>query len=196
MTKNLVYGVGDIGIGKFKSRQSRTKMSRSYTLWVEMLRRCYSLKEQEKNKTYSECSVSLDWHNYQTFAEWFENQIDGENFQLDKDLLLKGNKIYSQENCCLIPPEINSFLNKRKRCRGNLPVGVSWDKRSGKYLSQGNFKGFSKKFIGKYDTKEEAFVKYKERKESHAKFLAEKFKEKVGIHVYNALLNYEVEIDD
>lgn len=52
---------------------------------------------------------------------------------LDKDILVKGNKIYSPETCCFVPQEINNLFTKRKSCRGTLPIGVKYIKENKKF---------------------------------------------------------------
>ena len=59
---------------------------------------------------------------------------------------------------------------------------------------------FSKKkkltYCGSYDSVEEAFSVYKREKELYLKELAEKWKGKIDDRAYDALMNYEVDIDD
>ena len=105
-----IYGIGFIGVGNYKSR-NKTGHTKAYNAWAAMLQRCYDSKLHLRNPTYKECSVIEEWYNFQNFAGWFEkNYIDG--YQLDKDLLIKGNKIYSPETCCFVPKEINLILGK------------------------------------------------------------------------------------
>ena len=107
-----VYGVGCIGIGKYVAHVKR-KPTKSYDTWIGMLRRCYSEKSFIRRPTYKDVTVCEEWHNFQTFAKWYEeNYIEG--FHLDKDLLSKGNKIYSPETCCFISLEDNSKIRWRK----------------------------------------------------------------------------------
>lgn len=53
---------------------------------------------------------------------------------------------------------------------------------------------FNKKHVGLYDTPEEASTAYKQVKEKHTKGLAEKWKIKIDLQIYNYLLNYKVEV--
>lgn len=119
------YGVGYLGSGKYMAKADG-KVVESYNVWHDMIRRCYSAKSKEKFQAYFHiCMVSKLWHNYQNFAEWFnENkyEVDG-RLHIDKDILYPGNKIYCPDTCLLVPQRINMlFLNKPNK-RG-LPNGI------------------------------------------------------------------------
>ena len=115
--------------------------------------------------------------------------ISKEGFHLDKDILIKGNKIYSFKTCCFVPVEINSLLTKTNSKRGNLPIGVS--KSGNKYKARLN-----SNLLGTFDTSKEAFKVYKVAKEKHIKEVAEIWKSQITKQVYKALLKYKVEIID
>ena len=102
-----VYGVGYMGIGKY------CRGSFAYSRWTSMLERCYSEKYQNKFPSYIMCTVSDRWHDLQNFGKWFDNNYI-EDYHLDKDLLLPGNKIYSENTCIFIPQDVNSFLKISK----------------------------------------------------------------------------------
>jgi hypothetical protein len=103
--RSKVYGVGFIGEGKFKSSLNGVR-SKAHKTWTGMLERCYSEKCHARNPTYKECSVCDEWHNFQNFAKWFfKNYIKG--FELDKDIKVKGNKIYSPDTCIFVSPKKN-----------------------------------------------------------------------------------------
>lgn len=166
----------------------------SYIKWSSMFVRCYSDKFHEREPTYKECEVCSEWHKLSNFKRWFDkNYIPG--YHLDKDLLIQGNKIYSPDTCCFIPEELNKMLNTRSRFRGAYPIGVT--KARSRYKSSIMINGH-KISIGTFDTPQEAFLAYKNRKERLVKELAEKyFKEgKITERVYIALMKYEVEITD
>ena len=125
----LIYGVATNSGGKYKSRVD-VKMAKPYVTWKNMLQRAYCQKYQAKQPTYIGCSVSDEWLDYQVFAEWFcEQEYSDIGYDLDKDLLVAGNKVYSPEACSFIPRELNSILTDCKAARTNLPQGVSFDKR-------------------------------------------------------------------
>lgn len=190
-----VYGVGFFGIGKYKSREnSKSKQTRCYKIWKEILNRCYN-KKCKAYKNYGNIGVKIcdEWLNFQNFADWYYNNYKNNNFCLDKDLLVKNNKIYSPSTCCFIPICINNLLTKRQNFRGKYPIGV----RSGNNIiqSQINFMG-KKKYIGSFKNGIDAFNAYKIEKEKCIKLYADKYKNELDKSVYNALYNYKVEIND
>ena len=113
-----VCGVGILGT-KYPISEGGV-LTKDYELWGSMLVRCYSDTYQKKQPTYKDCEVSENFKYYEYFYEWCQNQIGfGEcGFQLDKDLLIKGNKVYSEDSCVFIPREINQVLIKREALRG------------------------------------------------------------------------------
>jgi hypothetical protein len=190
-TNPSVYGIGYIGIGTYK-RHIGTKGTKEYKTWQGMLERCYSDKLQAKYPTYQGCSVDKRWHNFQVFAKWFENNYVG-GWELDKDILIKGNKIYSPETCCFVPHEVNILFIKRDKLRGNLPIGVI--KKGDKFASRLSIKSI-KEYLGTFNTSEEAFQAYKIAKELRIKELANKYKDQITEACYQALINYKIEITD
>ncbi len=190
----LVCGVGVSEKGKWK-RSVRGVETKEYTAWCNMLKRCYSVTYLEKQPSYEGCSVSDNFKNFQYFAEWYNSQkgFDCENFQLDKDLLAYGNRVYSEEYCSLLPREVNMFLSIKKKAKGDYPVGVTFDKSTNRFLSAIRFRGKSV-HIGRYDTSEEAFHAYKVKKVSLARFLADEYKTHIDKRAHQALLNFNLEI--
>lgn len=193
-TKN---GVGYIGVGRFKPSHNGVK-SIFYEKWHHMLQRCYEEYKGIGNKTYEECYVCEEWLNYQNFAEWMEANyyiIKNEKMCLDKDILIKGNKLYSPETCCFVPNRINVLFTKRNKLRGDFPIGVSFDKRAKKFSAVCNNLNKSV-WIGYYNTPEEAFIAYKNFKEHLIISIAEAYKEYLPYNIYEALLKYKIEIGD
>lgn len=169
--------------------------TREYALWNNMLKRCYSTISQIDRPTYVGCSVSENFKAFSYFHEWCNTQVGFKdtNYQLDKDLLLKNNKQYSEETCVFIPQELNALILKNKSIRGNLPIGVC--KHGVKFQTGCKINGV-RKYIGLFDTPELAFSAYKTFKEAHIKELAEKYKDTIDPRAYRALINYEVDIND
>lgn len=171
------------------------KTLKEYYLWQDLLKRCYSPKYHQRRPTYIGCSASENFKSYSYFHEWVQQQIGfgQKGFQLDKDLIFKGNKLYSEDTCLFLPNELNALLIFRKADRGSFPLGVSAHK--GKFLAQ-CLRRPAPTFIGYFDTPEEAFLAYKQAKESYIKLQAEKWKDRIDIRAYAALMAYEVSITD
>ena len=195
-----VYGIGITGT-KYPPTIDGVK-TKEYKLWKDVLRRCYSDGFRKKNPTYKGCEVSDKFKSYEYFYEWCHKQIgfgnDGnENpFHLDKDLLTKGNKVYSESTCVFIPKEINLLLTKREASRGEYLIGVYWSKRDNTFKAQVRKNKGKREHLGSFKTELEAFNTYKQAKETFVKEQANKWKDKIDPRAYDALMNYEVGIDD
>ena len=195
-----VYGVGILGT-KYPSKVNGV-ITKEYDLWRSMLKRCYSDNYKKKNPTYKDCEVSDKFKSYEYFYEWCHKQIgfgvdgNGNPFQLDKDLLIKGNKVYSENVCVFIPSEINTLLIKREALRGEHLIGVSWSKRNKAFRARVNKNKGKSEHLGYFNTEIEAFEAYKKAKEFFIKEQAEKWKSQIDPRAYEALINYTVEITD
>ena len=195
-----VCGVGVLGT-KYPSRVNGIQ-TKEYELWTHMLQRCYSDSFKKKYPTYEGCECSENFKYYEYFYEWCNKQIgfgndgNGNPFHLDKDLLVKGNKVYSEDTCVFIPAEINSLLVKRTASRGEHLIGVCWHNTNKAFVSRVNKNKGKSEHLGFFNTELEAFNAYKEAKESFAKEQASKWKSQIDDRAYNALMNYTVEITD
>ena len=185
-----VFGIGYNGVGKYVTKING-KHRKEYQHWRGALGRCYDEETLKRQPTYQECSVIGEWLNYQNFADWCEENYNLETMQgwaLDKDILVKGNKIYSPETCCFVPQEINNLLIKNNRVRGEYPIGVTKTKWGFVADHKGN--------LGTYPTPELAFKAYKIAKETYVKEISNKWKPFIKDIVYQTLYNYKVEITD
>ena len=191
-----VYGVGITGV-KYPITINCVH-TKEYDLWYSMLRRCYSDTLKKRYPTYEDCEVSENFKSYEYFYEWCQKQIgfSMDGFELDKDLLLKGNKFYSENTCIFIPSEINSLLTKSTASRGEHLIGVYFNKKSKAFVAMVSRNKGQPEYLGLFKTEIEAFNAYKEAKESFVKEQAEKWKDKIDSRAYNALLNYQVAIID
>ena len=186
-----VQGVGYTGIGGY-STKTNGERSKPYMIWQGILSRCYSQVSNKYHSAYLECFVADYWHNFQNFAKWYEENYI-EDFQLDKDILFKGNKEYSEKTCCFVPREINIQFAKNNKNRGEYAIGVSY--HNNKYEASMGRK-LTKVHLGHYDTEAEAFLAYKKAKEYKISVLANKHKNSISNECYKTLLNYKVEITD
>ena len=191
---------GYYGEGKYK-----IKNNEGYTdygvRWNSILKRCYSESYHNRFPTYIDDSICEEWYNFQNFAKWYEEnyyEIKGEKMCLDKDILVKGNKIYSPQTCIFVPQRINILFTKRQNNRGDLPIGVTYHKRIKKFQSQCSNGKNNRICLGYYNTPEEAFQVYKSYKENLIKQVADEyyFKGLIPKKLYDAMYRYEIEITD
>ena len=195
--------VGYLGEGNYKVSENG-KHTKVYDVWVAMIQRCYDPYYLNKYQSYIDCYVCDEWLCFQNFAKWFYKnyyEINNEIMHLDKDILYKGNKIYSPQTCVFVPNNINVLFCKRNKLRGKCVIGVYWDVERSKFVSVCSV--FEKernkakhKFIGRYNSEVEAFMAYKQFKENHIKQVADEYKDLIPKELYNAMYEYEVEIND
>jgi hypothetical protein len=184
--------------GKYKGSVNGVH-TREKEYWTKMLARAYPGKTWEKRPTYVGCSCTSLFNEFQLFAEWCNTQVGfgNESWHLDKDLLVKGNKVYGEHTCVFLPPEINNMLVTRKDERGAYPIGVTMRcKKTPRFIAQCNNGTGKPQVLGFFDTPEEAHLAYKCFKEAHVKSVAEKYKNLLDVRAYSALLNFTVEITD
>ena len=191
-----VCGVGIIGTKYPITVNGRT--TKEYMLWCHMLERCYSDTYQKKQPTYKGCKVSDKFKSYEYFYEWCHKQIgfNNKDWQLDKDLIIKGNKVYDENTCVFLPNEINSLLTKRTALRGKHLIGVSWNKKDNAFVARVNKNKGKQEKLGLFNTELEAYNAYKTAKESFVKEQANKWKGQIDDRAYYALMNHTVEITD
>lgn len=194
-----VCGVGMIG-DKYPSK-TNDNLLREYDAWKSMLNRCYNVKYKEKYPTYQSVTCCEEWLLYENFYEWLHSQenfdkwVNQERWSVDKDILVKGNKIYSPETCCLVSMDINQLFSRHKSDKKMLPIGV---KKVGVVFQALCYCNGKENYIGTYKTIEEAFLAYKTYKEDLIKRVAQEEYDKGNItkRCYEAMLNYKVEITD
>jgi len=195
-----IFGIG-INTGEFPASLGN-KPTKEYNLWTKMLRRCgddFLLTRP----TYEGVTCSENFKSYSFFYDWCQTQVGFGNkdkndrfWHLDKDILVKGNKLYSEDTCVFVPHRINSLLLRCNTKRGEYPVGVSkgigkWNLRVYCRDGAGNHK-----HLGYFNNLLEAFKTYKEFKEDLIKRVAEEYKNQLDPRAYQALIKYEVEITD
>ena len=195
------FGMGYLGEGEYKMSENG-KNNLWFKIWHHMLMRCYDPKYHEKYPTYKDCRVEDYLLNLQNAAEWYsENyyEVPGEVMCLDKDILNKGNKLYSRDTCIFVPQRINKLFVKSDKSRGKNPIGAT-ELPSGNYKVRCN-NAYGKQIpLGTYSTKEEAFKVYKEYKERVIKEVIDSYEGKIPEPFYSrlreAMYNYKVEIND
>lgn len=185
------------GIG-YSGREGVDRTSKAYLRWHDMLSRCYNDKFHVKQPQYKGCTVCEEWLNFCNFEKWYNEhyyEIEDETMDLDKDILFKGNKEYSSATVGIVPHCINTLFINGKKKRGDYPLGIWYEKECNKYRAAMSYHGIQIK-IGKFKTVEEAFARYKTYKEGFIKDIAEQYKGKIPDNVYQAMINWKIEIDD
>ena len=174
--KKLVYGVGINDAGYVvkktettvyadgKQKRKLVWMCPYHSRWKDMIKRCYSDKYQERYPTYQGCTVSKEWLTFSNFKAWMEKQ-EWEGNQLDKDLLIEGNKVYSVDTCVFVSPMVNSFTIDSRASRGEWMVGVYWNKPTEKFQAYCNNPFSEKKeYLGLFTCEEAAHNAWLKRK--------------------------------
>ena len=190
------YGLGYRGVGKYRSKEDG-KITAMYNSWHKMFVRCYDKRYLTEKSTYTGCEVDERFHNFQDFGVWYvENYytVGSEVMHLDKDIMVKGNKVYSPDTCVFVPSRINMLIINNKRSRGKYPVGVL--KTGKRYTAELRVNKHTSGWLGTFDTPEEAFLAYKTAKEAYIKEVADEYKDKIPKKLYDALYAYTIEITD
>lgn len=187
-----VNGIGYLGEG-IHSFKNKIINKNAYFSWKAILNRCY--RDKDKFRFYKDVSICEYWHNFQNFAQWYDDNYKEhmKGWHLDKDILVKGNKVYGPETCCFVPAEINTLFINRKNDRGDFPVGVK-KCRNGftSFISKHN----KRIYLGYFNDFKIAFNSYKTAKECYIKEVADLFKNSISEKVYNAMYEYKIEITD
>ncbi len=179
------FGVGYLGEGMYRASENK-KNTKAFSIWSAMLKRCYS--GHPEFASYNGCTVCEEWHNFQNFAKWFyENHIDG--FQLDKDFISFGNKVYGPEFCSFVPSEINSFMPRYEKSEAGS-YGIA--KLSTGFLVHQQENGIST-FRQVYPSLQDASNALHSFKKEKAKSLALKWKNNLDYRVYENLIDFNVE---
>lgn len=169
-----LYGIGFLGEGISREFKSQ---------WSAMFRRCFSEAKTSKSHFYKDVSISEDWHNFSNFNSWALSQNFENGWHLDKDLLGDG-KLYSPENCCFVPKEINqAIILPRKSLSSDHLVGMYYDERLNKYVAQARV-GRDNSYIGCFSNQVDAYNAYKDAKERYIHELAEKWRNVIDNKVY------------
>ena len=198
-SNSLVKGFGTKGVD-YPSKTGKIIL-KEYSLWRSMLERCTE-KCWSISPAYIGTTCSENFKSYSFFYEWCQQQVGflskddkGNCWQLDKDLLVKGNKIYSEDACVFVPSRINKLLTKCDNARGKYPLGVYLCKQTNKFVAscRNNSNSIC---LGFFFTPDEAFQAYKTYKEALIKQIANEYRSQLDPRAYDALLNYTVEITD
>lgn len=158
--------------------------------WSTAIDRCYGKPNKNgKSDGYKGVTLCDAWLDYAEFYKYWKGKFV-KDFEIDKDLLCVGNKVYSPEFCVMLPPEINKAIRVNRKSGSTLPLGIT-ENGSGGYRAKTSFKG-KESYSSTVTCPKEAFLWYKNFKETLAKSLAEKWRGKIEDRAYQALYNLEM----
>jgi hypothetical protein len=182
------HNIGFIGLGPH-APTIKGRSTSEHARWGGIIDRGYCEKIKSKHPTYADCGVDEQWHNFQEFAEWCQWQKGSriKGWELDKDILVPGNKTYGPDTCCFVPAEINSQFRKMPKS-GELPSGVT-KISSGKYILLLS-KGIT--YAGVFDSYGDALLEFNRQRELKIRGLAEKYKLDLDERVYYRLSNFSI----
>jgi len=184
--RKLVFGKGINDANYLLSYKvdNKTQSCPYYVVWKSMLRRCYSPLFHIKQSTYIDCSVCNSWLTFSNFKSWMMLQ-DWVGKQLDKDILEKGNKEYSPENCIFVTSQLNVLLKDTQKVQGDYGLGVYWNTEKRKFKASYRNRGIEK-FLGYFVLEKDAIQAYCFNKAKYIKEIAE---EQSELKLKNALIN-------
>lgn len=182
-----VCGKGYIGEGKF-SYQENLVINKVYDIWKIMLSRCYDELQRGHNMAYEDCEVCEEWHNLQNFGKWYEDNYynvgDGKRMHIDKDIIIKGNRIYSPETCLLVPQRINMiFMKKNRKVDPDLPQGI-------RRCVGGFMVSYNTEYLGIFTELNDAIDVYLKAKRLHIKEVVEDYGDSLPEKVQKVLLSW------
>lgn len=189
--KPSVFGVGVCDMDNIDCENNK-----KYQLWYSILRRAYSDVYHQGKPTYKDVEVCDRWKRFSKFSEdiekipFFDKSLTS-GYELDKDILVKGNRIYSPTTVCFVPRSINIIFKTPKNNQTKLPVGVTFNKRLNKYVACLNGYNEKSNHIGVFETVEEAHERYVLEKKKHLVNLLDLYENEIEYKVYQALLNWD-----
>ena len=195
--KNKLYGVG-VNDWDDAVSISYSKKIPEYQMWKDLLKRVYSEKYHKKQPTYVGVTIDSKWHSLKGFIEDVSTLKNYEEalhngYALDKDIAVNGNRHYSLENCCFVPPEVNTQFKVLNKTNG-LPKGVYKKTDSNKFACDCTTPEKTV-YLGLYDTPEEAFIVRKRFKQNEMKKLAKKYQGVLDERVIHKLENFDYNED-
>lgn len=156
------FGVNDSSYQVYQTVNGLKTCCGAYQSWKGMIRRCYSKKYHIDHPTYIGVTVCDEWRSFMAFRSWWvENYVDG--FQLDKDIIGSG-RVYSPDFCIYVPQWLNSFMNSSGASRGNFKIGCYFDEQNRKFRAQCGHPFYGVRFIGLFNTEQEAHLAWVKEK--------------------------------
>lgn len=163
-----------------------------YTTWSNMLRRAYSEEYMNKFPTYKDTTICDRWLCFTSFINDMK-YITGHDemmefkyidFEIDKDILVHGNKEYSLDKCCFIPKKLNYFFINRQSTNVTGFEGVTYF--AGKI--EANVSANNKnRFLGYFDNELDAYLAYYNEKRNILDFYLQYEFSFLDVRIKNAM---------
>jgi hypothetical protein len=173
MTARLVWGHNDSPVGY------EVKFCPFYGTWRSMLERRLNRYDDPTRRDVTVCE---EWKSFWAFKEWAETK-DWEEKELDKDILIPGNKDYRPDACLVVDHHINALglrTDPEKPKSGKkYPQGVQLIPRKTMpdgYRAMIRIDG-EYEYIATFSTVEAASSAYCKKKAKHLRDLAEEQKQ-------------------
>lgn len=203
----IAYGVGYNQ--KIKGQKHYSTDTKIYEKWYDMMQRCYDPEYKKENPSYTSVYSVPEWHNFQVFAKWYEENYydcNGETMCLDKDLFSNDKSIciyepvkyneayrtnvayYSPETCCFLPERLNLLFRTGVQELYSEKLKCIEQTTNGKYRLR-----YNNKYFGTFDNKRSAWLCYKLNKELVIQTRTEEYKDYLPKHIYDKLMEYEIE---
>ena len=184
------YGKQQFGQYRGEGKWDASARNKHFRQWNAIFSRCY--KSNSTNMpAYADCIVGEDWMNLQVFCDWNEanypKDTHGYKWEIDKDLLGKGSKIYSSSTCCYLPKEMNLFLARMNDVGIYKHIGLTGIPSYRVWVRQGKeIDSKQNHYVGSYSAYEEAYEVWKAKKKERHTALCKKYKDILPEHVYRA----------
>lgn len=178
MSRELFRGFGVIDDKVSYVHNGISKPCLFYQAWSSMIIRCYAEDRREAYRTYIGCTVDERWRKLSEFKKWMQSK-DWKGKCLDKDLLVKGNRIYSPETCAMLSNDLNSFIMRHGH--PDLLEGVIYNSSRKEYVPIRYRYPFIKEIRRQpraaFKTEEEAHIQHLENRHEIALLYAENEKD-------------------
>lgn len=184
--KRTVFGIGYLGCNDAEAIRDNY----IYSKWANMIQRCYDEITHKLKPYYAACTVCEEWLNFSNYRLWHtENAMGDRKVDLDKDILIPGNKTYSPETCTLVTHFTNTVFETTKGIDSNIVKNNATGKYDATMIILGK-----REEIGTFDTEGQAKQGFIDYKNDYISEFAKSSKGKVPNKTYEAMTNWKVRI--
>ena len=146
---------------------------------------------QKENPRYYGTYMCDEWlEDREAFYKWLDENyyvVEGEQMDIDKDILQYGNKQYHYNLCLIVPHSINTFYESIEVGKTNITQSLITKKYKVKVYDNGEWI-----CANNIDTYNHALDRYCEIKQGILVSKANALKDKIPTKVYMALINTDI----